>query len=663
MIFIMKKTLQLVMLLLAAILVFHTGIFAQTAKPLWTTDLKTAVSWQKVTPLGQLIISTPKGLTGIHTETGAELWTIASLKNSPENSYVPIENSPYVSLSSAGGGDRNIVDTQEGKVLFNSTAAGLDKITDQFFLYRNNKILVIGTSNGGKSTEVVMADMATGQKLWSKTGPYSFTTAAYDLGSNEVLVTSAFFASKLNSNTGDEIWKTPIDPRTAGFGALLGNLEGMAAGKITKEEIMAQLIVPPSKQDMFIIAAQKKHESTKTDSKGNKSVSISYTSVYMAFNIADGKHKWGSVAEMRYPLGVSYAANEGLIVTSSAGGNVNMLNYEDGSPMLGKKGGGINVKGPAVGFVPLADGKILIISDNGGSSTIAALDPKGGVLTFDKAAKIKGEVVYTEILPGGVLVGTSKEVNMLNLATGDWYFENAIEGGSGLIASNEQKVYIFNAKDGLVYQMDVNATSVKPVNTVPVKFQGKEIPYAIEITDKGVLLTSDQNLALVDNSGAIVFNKYFPAPGNSGFRKALLIANAVRAAYYTAAFATYSAAFGAASQSIQVKDAQSKATKDVTAAVSRGLGEAAVTGGKYTASYIKMVGERYKATTQARDYMLVMTAESKNDIRLVQVSKKDGSVMNTIQIGKDKDPVYDVDLVDGKLYYMKGSTQMECYKF
>jgi len=61
--------------------------------------------------------------------------------------------------------------------------------------------------------------------------------------------------------------------------------------------------------------------------------------------------------------------------------------------------------------------------------------------------------------------------------------------------------------------------------------------------------------------------------------------------------------------------------------------------------------------------MLVMTAESKKDVKLLQVSKADGKVMNTIQIGKDKDPIYDVDLVDGKLYYMKDAAKMECYKF
>ena len=137
----------------------------------------------------------------------------------------------------------------------------------------------------------------------------------------------------------------------------------------------------------------------------------------------------------------------------------------------------------------------------------------------------------------------------------------------------------------------------------------------------------------------------------------------MRAAYYTAAFTTYSAAFGATSQSIHVKDPGSQATKDVTADISRVFGDAAVTGAGYTASYIKMAQQRFKATTQTQEYMLVMTSETKKDSKLLQVSKTDGKVINSIPLGKDKQPIYDVDLVEGKLYYMKDGAKMEAYQF
>ena len=166
-----------------------------SSTPVWTKEMKSNINWQKVTALGQLVASTGKGLIGFNTATGDELWVIEELKNSPEASYHPIEQTPFITLSNADGGKNiYIVDPVAGKILFNSREAGLEQVSDKYFLYQSSKILVIGTSQGGKSSEMVMVDMANGKKLWSKSGAYSFTTGAKDLGNNEVLVTSAFFA-------------------------------------------------------------------------------------------------------------------------------------------------------------------------------------------------------------------------------------------------------------------------------------------------------------------------------------------------------------------------------------------------------------------------------------------------------------------------------------
>jgi outer membrane protein assembly factor BamB len=638
-------------------------LIAGTGQPLWTKESKSSVSWQKVTPLGLLIASTSRGLASINTQTGEELWIIESLKNAPEAGYEVISGSPFVSMTTEDGKNFCIVDPVAGKIIFNTKEAGLEQITDKYFLYASAKILVIGTSQGGKKTDMVMADMTNGKKLWNKTGAFTFTTAVKDLGNDEVLLTSAFFAMKLKASTGDEIWKMPIDPRTGNITSLMSALEGFLATKLTKEELMAQLITTEYKPDIFIMAAQSKNESTKTDSKGQKTVTISYNAVFMAFDLQSGKHKWAAVVEMPYPLGISYPCTEGLIISAANSGSINMLNYNDGTKMLGKKGGGLNLKGPAAGAAPMSDGKLLMVSSSGSNSSLAGLDPKSGTLVFDKAAKIKGAVSYTEMLPTGILVGSDAEVNLLNTTTGEWYLEDAITGGASLIASNDKMVYVFNTKDGLLYQMEATGTGFKALNTVPVKFQGKEVANGIEITPQGVIVKSEQNLALVETSGTVKFNNYFPAPGVSGLRKALLIASAVRAAYYTAAFTTYSAAFGASSQSIQVKDASSKAAKDVTGDISRIFGEAAVTGAGYTSMYIKMAQQRFKATTETPEYNLIMTSPDKSTVQLIQVSKTTGEVMSTIQLGKDKNPKYDVDMVDGKLYYMKDAVTMEGYKF
>ncbi|MFM9056137.1 MAG: hypothetical protein ACKOQY_05550, partial [Bacteroidota bacterium] len=195
------------------------------------------------------------------------------------------------------------------------------------------------------------------------------------------------------------------------------------------------------------------------------------------------------------------------------------------------------------------------------------------------------------------------------------------------------------------------------------EFKGKEKASGIELMKEGVVVKSDQNLALIGYDGTVKFNKYFEAPSVSGLKKALLIASAVRAAYYSAAFATYSAAFGSAAQQIQVKDPMSKSTKDFASGLSQGFGDISVTAAGYASSFIKRAGERFKATTETPGYNLIMSAGEKGSANLLQVSKTSGEVMTTIPLGKDKNPIYDVDMVEGKLFYMKDADTMECHVF
>jgi hypothetical protein len=224
-------------------------------------------------------------------------------------------------------------------------------------------------------------------------------------------------------------------------------------------------------------------------------------------------------------------------------------------------------------------------------------------------------------------------------------------------------VYVFNTKTGQLMRMDIGSTAFSAVNQAPVLFKGKEKTSGIELLGGGVVIKSDQNLAFIGMDGTLKYNKYFEAPGVSGLRKALLIASAVRAAYYSAAFATYSAAFGSAAQQIQVKDPMSKQTRDFAAGMSQGFGDISVQAGGYASSFIKQASARFKATTETPDYNIIMAAGEKGTANLLQVSKTTGEVMATIPLGKDKNPIYDIDMIDGRLYYMKDADTMECYQF
>ena len=120
------------------------------------------------------------------------------------------------------------------------------------------------------------------------------------------------------------------------------------------------------------------------------------------------------------------------------------------------------------------------------------------------------------------------------------------------------------------------------------------------------MVSSDLNIAMFGKDGSLKYKKYFPAPRESGLTRALLYANAVRAAYYTAAFGYTSAAFGAVSQNIQVTDAGSAAGKEITGQLSTIYGDATGMALDYTKQFIARANARFKATASTNDVQYIL---------------------------------------------------------
>ena len=115
--------------LVTGLMIVSMAAASQNLKATWDVAMKSPVQWQKVTPLGYLVVSTANGLAGVNTETGAEVWNIPSLKNCPENSYEPVSKSPFITVTAADKSTLFILDPADGKVVFNSADAGLQQVT------------------------------------------------------------------------------------------------------------------------------------------------------------------------------------------------------------------------------------------------------------------------------------------------------------------------------------------------------------------------------------------------------------------------------------------------------------------------------------------------------------------------------------------------------
>jgi outer membrane protein assembly factor BamB len=639
--------------------------FAQT-KPVWESELPGSIQWQKVTSLGHVIASTGTSLIGLDPETGKTNWTLNQVQYTVEDNFENISGTPFFSVTDNKGA-LYIIEPFEGKILFSSTDAGLEKISDKYFLYKSSAIFILGYAPGAKAPSAVMVDMGTGKRAWSKDGEFSKISSCYDLGNDEFLVSTLFYVYKMGVKTGEVKWKKCIDAKFEKFSSLLDMMDkGAGNSSLGNKKVNGALVLTDNAKDLVFMAAQKESEKTVTGSDGKKTTVVEYSTVYNAFKLSTGDYAWASVVEINGRLGLLIPDKKGLIITHGTANQnnsaVNMIDYTSGQLMWGKKGKGLEVKGSPVGTAEV-NGKIILSSANESKSFVYSLNPSTGLMDFEKPAKISGGIQHLEIAGNNILVCTEEEIDLFNTESGEFTFEKTIRGNQNNILSKEGNVYLFNNKDNMLYYLEKNSTAPKPFSKAPVKFQGKEDVNRMEMRDKGILLYSEQNIAMVDMSGGLTFNKYYPAPDQPNWKKALLIANAAYGAYATAVYGYSSAAFGAVSQSITVTDANSKMVKDVTSVVSQAYGNAAASGMSFTKKCIETAGKRFKASQTSSNSIFMMVELGKKQYGLVQINKDTGEKMATIDMAKDKSPSYDVDIIENTVYYKMGDKKLQAYKF
>ena len=72
---------------------------------------------------------------------------------------------------------------------------------------------------------------------------------------------------------------------------------------------------------------------------------------------------------------------------------------------------------------------------------------------------------------------------------------------------------------------------------------------------------------------------------------------------------------------------------------------------------------RFKASAKTPEFMFILTETDKKQYGLVQVDKRSGDAISTIDLNKDKEPSYDLDEIFSRVFYRSGPNQIECYQF
>jgi len=653
---------------------FSSFIIAQG--PSWEATLGGIINWQRLTPFGVLIVSTSEGVKGVDPETGSILWTTKqSLGAAPESSFNMIENTPFFSLQSGSGSNEDfcIIESFEGAQVFSSIDVGMQKVNSQYFLHLSGAILVLGSEYGSKDPSVFMIDMATGKKIWSKEASFGIVTACKDLGNNECILTTGMFAIKMDVRTGNEVWKKCIDPKMEAFSGLLEAFDKGTANLFDPSKINAAIVTTPNFPSGVFVSIQSSHQKQKTDSQGKVTTENYIERNYMAFSLKDGSPLWPALKKIPGPVGVLYAGKEGLVVSQGeypkgvanlvqvSGTDVYCFDYATGEGKWGKKGNGINVKGGVLRTISAIDGQLLLVTGRD-NNFIDMVDPETGTSVVDKEMKVVGQVEYISKIGAGILYATTDEVNIIDFKAGEKKIDKSFKATASLIIDNENELLVFNNKDKILYKIDTE-TGISTALSSEIDWEGKEQAKTLEKRPEGYLISSDQNMVLVTTDGKIVYNKYFPAPTDNGWKKALYYAKAIFAAYASIVYSANAGLYGTVSQSIKVSDASSKMAKDITNQISDAYGDASKSSFKYAIKMVEKANKRYKATQQTNNYAYVLTTNDKKTAMLVRVDKTTGEIVNTIHLDKDKTPMYEVDQLDNRIFYKSSSNKIEGYKY
>lgn len=608
------------------------------------------VQWLRTTAAGALVACSSTGLHGIDAGNGNVAWSVADLANAPESGYEEIARTPFITVIPQGRPQELfVIEPFSGKVVFDSKSASIENIASRYILPENNALVVVG-QKADKTATMACVDMSTGKVRWTKDDAFSKLTACNSAGKDAILVGTLFYAYKLDANTGEELWKKSPDPQMEKLSALTALLDKGGAN-LGFSDVYGVFITTEHAKDLCFMGMQTVQKKETTDSNGKTTVSTVYNTFVNAFNISDGSYAWTEPLNLAQELGTLVPMERGLLVGSGNSNAVYLLDNKTGEGLWGKKGKGIKVKGSLTGAVPMGDRTLLT---SGGKDGAVMLVDAAGTDLWKKPVKVSGQVQNVTLLEDAIMVASEEEVDVIDLATGESKLGKALKGGAGLVAIGNDRTYVFNTKDDLLYAMPNNGGPMTAIGNTPLEFEGKEDPTRLEYTDDGIVVSSDQNIALIGKDGVVKYKKYFPAGRESGLTRALKYASAVRAAYYTAVFGYTSAAFGAASQSIQVHDAESAAAKQVTGEVSDVFGEAANQGVGATQRFLQEANKRLKATASTNDVHFMMTDAGKREYQLVALKKSDGSVIGTIPLGKEKEPRYEVDSFDNTVYLVEG---------
>jgi len=615
----------------------------------WTLHFPGDLRWQQITPAGALLVSSDAALSGVDVERGQIAWQKPELGGLPVDSVHMVEGS--LLMEAAKPGLSIIFDPVTGTVLFDSRRLNLTRVVTRRVLPQTGTLLVHGQRASGPPV-VALYDLATGNQRW---------------------VSESLFQQ--------------TEPKRGGLGGLMQGLVRMASAATTLEVLQAgpDVIVVHTLMGLRALDAKTgairwtaslpmarsgavPHQVRLYPSLAkNDRIYVSYDDRLMAYRLADGQPLWAKPANVdgwirdivQHPAGIimlpvgpppDQATGNVRIINGVVQTGLNVARYEDGTMIAAKP---LRMRGTVKDAMITGDAVVLAV-DADSKTFVNVLNVATATLRLPKDVKIKGQLDYAELVPAGLLyisrsdASTNGEVNVIDLASGEPKYKDAIEGGKSsvlLYATEGSTLYVYANKDRHLYAVNRQDGAYHALGG-EIKLQGNEDPTALEVRTAGLVLTSPQNMVIAGRDGQIKQQVYNPAPQLPGLLRALYRINSVRAGLYGAAASAYGDAFAQASRN---------ATDTTAKRITSQLATAYSQGGAQLSGYSQQAGalasKRFKASLATPSSVFVLTkSPDGNGNVLLQIDKDSGQPRSRVDLGKQREPVYAVDDISGMLF-------------
>jgi len=664
------------LLSLALVVAVSATSYAQTVAPAsataaWTIKTKGEVRWQQVTPAGALLISTDAELAGVDIERGQVTWEKPELAGLPADSVRVVEGS--LLMEAARPGLLIVFDPVTGGVVFDSRRLSLAQVVTRRVLPQSGTLLVHGRRAAGPPV-VALYDLATGDQRWANEDLFQQTEAPKKGlgGLMQRLVTAASEATAL------EVLQAGPDM------IVVHTLMGLRALDARTGAVRWSATLPTARA-----GNPARHVRLFPSLDKSDRIYVGFDDRLMAYRLADGQALWSKPPTIdgwvhgivQHPTGIiilpeSPPANQATgnvrIVNGVVQTGLNVARYDDGTTIADKP---LRMRGTVTDAL-ITGGSAVLAVDAESRTFVNVLDVATASVRLKKDVKIKGQLDYAELTPAGLLyisrpdASTNAEVNVIDLASGEPKFKDAIESGKPLSSGDYNTaryslhhavegttLYVFASHDHRLYAVDRTAGTFKALGG-EIKLQGDEDPVDMEIRPAGIVLIAPQNLVVVTRDGQVKQQVYHPAPQLPGLLRALYRINAVRAGLYGAAASAYGDAFAQASRTATDTTAR-RLTGQLATAYSQGGAQLA----GYSHQAASLASKRFKASLAVPGSVFMLTrAPEGNGNVLFQIDKDTGLPRSRVDLGKEREPVYAVDDVAGMLFLKTAAGTLVGYR-